>query len=78
MLVQWRSKKYLKKTQFYASVPTLSFGKVLYGKKRDGKREKMSAYRRLNVYHMNLEQFQVSSRSNYWCSVLTIALLEQK
>ena len=30
MVVQRRSKKYLKKTQFYAPVPSLSFCKALY------------------------------------------------
>ena len=50
------------------------------GKKRDGKWENKSANRRLYVYQRNLEQFQVSSRSNCWCfvAVLTIAPLEQK
>ena len=50
------------------------------GKKRDGKWENKSAYRWLYVYQRNLEQFQVSSRSNYWCfvTVLTIALLQTK
>ena len=102
MVVQRRSKKYLKKTQFYAPVPSLSFCTALYllddvpsfkdtfrriilllaqiGKKRDAKREKKSAYRSLYVYQTNLEQFQVSSRLNYWffAAVLTIALPEQK
>ena len=102
MDVQRKSKKHLKKRQFYAPVSSLSFCKALYllddvssfegtfrriilplvqiGKKRDGKREKKSAYRRLNVYQKNLEQFQVNSRLNYWCFVadLTISLLEGK
>ena len=53
---------------------------VQIGKKRDGKREKKSAYLKLYVYQTNLEQFQVSSRLNYWCFVadLTISLLSTK
>ena len=69
MVVQLRSNINLKKTQFYAPAPSLSFFKALYllddvpsfkdtfrriilllvqiGKKRDGKREKKSAYLKL-------------------------------
>ena len=93
MVVQRRSKEYLIKTQFHALVPSLSllndgpsfkdtFRRIILllvqiRKKRDGKREKKSAYRKLYVYQTNLEQFQVSSCLNYWCFVadLTISLL---